>query len=64
MNIAKVLVEKIIVNQDINQELIIFYSELSMRVGLVVSTSKEIEILGKYLGELSSYCNYNNLPLI
>lgn len=64
LKIAKVLVETVKEGQLVNSEKIITYGELSSIVGLPISTYKEREILGRYLGEISSYCNDNDMPLI
>ena len=64
LEIAKVLVETVKEGQLINSEKIITYGKLSSIVGLPISTYKEREIFGRYLGEISSYCNENDMPLI
>lgn len=64
LEIAKVLVETIKKGQLINSENTITYGELGSIVGLPISTYEEREIFGRYLGQLSCYCNENNMPLI
>ncbi|WP_343338042.1 hypothetical protein TPELB_35610 [Terrisporobacter petrolearius] len=64
LDIAKVLVETIKEGQLINSEKIITYGELGSIVALPISTYEEREIFGRYLGELSCYCNDNDMPLI
>ncbi|WP_343339064.1 hypothetical protein TPELB_14130 [Terrisporobacter petrolearius] len=64
LKIAEVLVETVKEGQLINSEKIITYGKLSSIVGLPISTDEERQIFGRYLGEISSYCNENNMPLI
>ena len=64
LEIARVLVEKIKDGQIVNMEQTITYSELGVKVRLPISTFEEREIFGNYLGQLSSYCYKNKMPLI